>query len=85
MMASAAHLDADMPTTRKRRSRHAVEIDPDMIRMHLEHGDCLLAGPGLGCGCGAIRPDGTLHPTLVAAMGEAERAEGEPVADVVRD
>jgi|GEM_PF-2871347 len=54
-----------MPTVRKRRSRHAAEIDPEMIRMHLEHGDCLLAGPGLGCGCGLRAPDGSLRTDLL--------------------
>lgn len=54
-----------MPTTRRRRSHQYVEIDPDMLRMHLEFDDCLLAGPGLGCGCGLRGPDGVLREELI--------------------
>jgi hypothetical protein len=69
-----------MPTVRKRRSRHAVEVDPEMLRMHQQFGDCLLAGAGRGCGCGLIGPDGTLHPALLAAMREAGQSDDEEVA-----
>ena len=55
-----------MPTTRKRRSRNAViELD-DAVRLHLETGDCCLAGPGLGCGCGLRGPDGAEREDLVS-------------------
>lgn len=56
-----------MPTKRTRRSHNRAVAFDDATRLHLDLGDCLLAGAGAGCGCGLIGPDGVLREDLVRA------------------
>jgi hypothetical protein len=58
-----------MPTKRTRRPRQRIEFD-EVVLLHLQTGDCLLAGPGEGCGCGLIGPDGVLRRDLERAARE---------------
>lgn len=62
-----------MPTTRKRKAHSSIELN-GLVRMHIETGDCLIAGPGKGCGCGLRDYDGNERDDLVrmfkARMGE---------------
>lgn len=61
------HLGDDMTTNRKRRGR-GNHIDgalfPAMV-LHVRTGDCLLAGPGLGCACGVRDFDGNERDDLI--------------------
>ena len=51
-----------MPTKRRKVTRAAVIPEYDQAtRVHLELGDCLLAGYGEGCGCGLVDVHGVLN------------------------
>lgn len=68
-----------MPTTRKRQAHGRVELN-GMMRMHIETGDCLIAGLGKGCGCGLRDYDGNERDELVRVMQarmEAEKNDDE--------
>lgn len=70
-----------MPTKRTRRAHaRAFEFD-ETVRIHLELGDCLLAGYKRGCFCGLRGPDGIEREDLVRAAREHFDLKGEPVAD----
>lgn len=56
-----------MPTTRKRKAHGRIEFN-GLVRMHIETGDCLIAGPGKGCGCGLRDYDGNERDDLVRMM-----------------
>lgn len=57
-----------MPTTRKRKAHsRTIELD-DIVLIHLELGDCLLAGPGKGCFCGLRDAEGNERHDLVRVM-----------------
>lgn len=55
-----------MPTTRRRRAHAAQRPNDALQRIHLELGDCLLAGFDGGCLCGLRRPDGTEDEVAIA-------------------
>lgn len=64
-----------MPTTRRRRSRQHVEIDLDLARMHIETGDCCLAGEGRGCFCGLRDFDGNENEVLIQEVAKRISAD----------
>ena len=64
-----------MPTNRRYRRRLRTVIDDELQRLHLEEGDCLLAGPGRGCTCGLRGEDGIERPEVLA---EARKRLGMP-------
>lgn len=67
-MPLAAHPGSEaMPTTRKRKAHGSIEFN-ELTRMHLETGDCLIAGPGKGCGCGLRDYDGNEREDLARVM-----------------
>ena len=61
----------------KRSRRERVEpIVFDMAtRVHLETGDCLLAGFERGCGCGLLGVDGVLREEIARRMWQEHRDE----------
>jgi hypothetical protein len=63
-----------MPTTRKRQAHGRVELT-GLVRVHLELGDCLIAGLGKGCGCGLRDYDGNERDDLVRVMKIRMEAE----------
>jgi hypothetical protein len=67
-----------MPTKRHRRVHAIVAADDNLQAIHLELGDCLLAGPGKGCVCGLRRPDGTEDDVAIRA---ARKRLGIPETD----
>lgn len=67
MTALVAHRGNNMPTTRKRKAHGKIEFN-EATRLHLEIGDCLLAGPGKGCGCGLRDYDGNEREDLACVM-----------------
>ncbi|MFA6312646.1 MAG: hypothetical protein WC681_14280 [Sterolibacterium sp.] len=66
-----------MPTVRKRRSRQRVEIDLDLARMHIETGDCCLAGEGRGCFCGLRDFDGNESDDLIEQVKARMKESGD--------
>jgi hypothetical protein len=63
-----------MPTMRRMRRRKVlVQYDDDTVRVHLEVGDCLLAGAGKGCGCGLVDEHGELRESAARAAWKAWR------------
>ena len=56
-----------MTTKRTRRAHGRIAEFDDAMRLHLESGDCLLAGAGKGCGCGLVGPDGVFRDGLARA------------------
>ena len=66
-----------MPTTRRRRSRQHVEIDLDLARMHIETGDCCLAGEGRGCFCGLRDFDGNERDDLIEQVKARMKESGD--------
>jgi hypothetical protein len=66
-----------VPTTRHRRAHGRVAEFDEAMRLHLTDGDCLLAGPGAGCGCGVVGPDGAYrHDLAHAARDHFELRKG---------
>jgi len=57
-----------MPTTRKRLAHGRIIELNGLVRMHLETGDCLIAGPGKGCACGLRDAAGNERDDLVRMM-----------------
>lgn len=66
-----------MGTTRRRRSRQHVEIDLDLARMHIETGDCCLAGEGRGCFCGLRDFDGNERDDLIEQVKARMKESGD--------
>jgi len=66
-----------MPTTRRRRSHQRVEIDLDLARMHIETGDCCLAGGGRGCACGIRDFDGNERDDLIEQVKARMKKSGD--------
>ena len=60
---------------RSRRERVEPIVFDIATRMHMEYGDCLLAGFDRGCGCGLVGVDGTLHEDLARALWFNHRDE----------
>lgn len=54
-----------MPTNRKRRTRGKAPDDYELMALHVQFGDCLLAGAGLGCACGLRGEDGKEREDLI--------------------
>lgn len=67
-----------MPTNRKRmpRGKHLDDTFLPAMLIHIEIGDCCLAGTGKGCGCGLRDVDGKERTELAnqikARMSDAE-------------
>lgn len=61
-----------MPTNRKRypRGKHLDDTMLPAMLIHIEIGDCCLAGSGLGCGCGLRAADGTERKDLMRQIKE---------------
>lgn len=75
-MPLAVRLGNNMPTTRTRTRRTNDRIElTNPVRLHLEIGDCLLAGTARGCGCGLRDSDGSEREDLVREMRARMEAE----------
>jgi hypothetical protein len=70
----AVRLGGDMATNRKRQAHGRVELN-GLMRFHIETGDCLIAGPGKGCGCGLRDYEGNERADLVRLMKARMEAE----------
>ncbi len=68
-----------MPTTRKRRPREPEIVLDAATRVHLELGDCLLAGRGNGCGCGLRDYNGHERTDVIALLRQRlEAGQNDP-------
>lgn len=59
-----------MPTNRTRRKRGKAPDDYELMAYHVQIGDCLLAGAGLGCACGIRGEDGIEREDLIRQIKE---------------
>ena len=67
-----------MPTNRKRRTRGKTldEVMYPAMVIHVEQGDCFLAGYGLGCACGLRGEDGKEREDLTRQIKARMEADG---------
>ena len=67
-----------MPTNRKRRTRGKTldEVMYPAMVIHVEQGDCFLAGYGLGCACGLRGEDGAEREDLTLQIKVRMKADG---------
>ena len=67
-----------MPTNRKRRTRGKTldEVMYPAMVIHVEQGDCFLAGYGLGCACGLRGEDDKAPEDLTRQIKARMEADG---------